>query len=711
MEGVTFAGGERFCVFRLQPERETTTVTVTGRFAAPLVGELLRVQGDWAEHPRFGRQFQAIRCQRLAPTGARGIERFLASGAVRGIRASMAARMVARFGTDTLKVIEQSPRRLLEVEGIGEKRAAMIHESYTEQSELRELMLFLETCGVSGSYAGKLYARYGFRAQEVLKENPYQLAAEVDGIGFRTADQMARALGFELNHPDRLAAGVQFALLQIAQNGHCCMPEQTLITEAARLLTVNRGEVAAAVRHEIAEVRLRTEEHGGDTLLYPVDLYRAECQVASRLLEIKQRARPLADEEGAGLWLERWGAAEGLVPAAAQRQALQAALEHGVLVLTGGPGTGKTTTIKGILALLEEAGLKILLGAPTGRAAKRLAEATGHRAMTVHRLLEAGVGEEGWSVFGRDEDNLLETDALIIDEASMMDIVLMRHLLTAVPDGCRVILTGDVDQLPAVGPGSVLKDVIRSGVIPVVRLTEVFRQAEESMIVWNAHSINRGRLPDCDRSRDFQFREEEDAGLTAQAVVALYEELRQEGFDVVREVQVLSPMHRQECGVENLNRLLQAALNPPAPGKDSLNAGSQTFRVEDKVMQIRNNYSKRVFNGDVGFIRTVEEGRLLVRYPEEDVLYDQGEHTELTLAYAMSVHKSQGSEYPVIIMPLTAGHRMMLQRSLLYTAVTRAKERVVLLGAKGALATAVGNDRTRRRYSLLAERLRQVELC
>lgn len=713
VENITFQAADgSFTVFRLKPTNENTAVAVTGNFPAPLVGEHVNVTGAWIEHSRYGRQFKAAVCRRVAPTSERGIERFLASGAVKGIGPAMAARLVKHFGVRTLEIMELYPHRLAEVEGIGSKKLEQIRKSYAEQAELKELMLFLEMNGVTGAYAARIFACYSSDSVNVLQREPYRLAEEVKGIGFRIADQIAMAVGFEREHPSRLVAGVQFALLQTGQAGHCCVPEQVLTQETAKLLALDPVEIANVVSGLIQQGKLYTEDFHGVTLIYPRYLYRAEKCVAERLLMLKQEAKLLTgvDNEAQAL-VDEWETAAGVTLAAAQREALSAALTHGVLVLTGGPGTGKTTTVKGILALLEQQGCKIVLGAPTGRAAKRLAETTGREAMTIHRLLEAGGGAEEEPMFARGEYNPLDADVVIIDETSMMDMLLMSCFLQAVPDGCRVVLVGDVDQLPAVGPGSVLKDIIRSQVVPVVRLTEVFRQAGESMIVLNAHRINRALLPECG-SADFQFREMADSETAAEAIVTLCKiELAEEGFDIWRDVQVLSPMHRQPCGVENLNRLLQAALNPPVEGKDYLQSVNQVLREGDKVMQIRNNYTKRVFNGDIGYILAIADGKVLVRYPEDDVVYEKGEHDELTLAYAMSVHKSQGSEYPVVVMPLTPGHHIMLQRNLLYTAVTRAKERVILLGTKAALNTAVTSDRTRRRYSLLAERLRGESLC
>lgn len=711
VENIVFQNDDgSFAVFKIKPNEDRSAVTVVGSMPAPLIGEQLELTGVWVEHSKFGQQFKATSCKRIAPTSVKGIERFLASGAIKGIGPAMAARIVKHFGIQTLEIIEYKSHRLVEVEGIGSKKAEVIHQAYIEQSEIRELMLFLEMNGVSGGYAGKIFAQYGSFAVSVLQENPYRLAEEVSGIGFRTADQIAMSMGLERIHPDRIAAGVNFALLQISQAGHCCVPEETLVEQTAKLLLTERNEVAARLKTLLKEERLCVEDYHGMTLIYPRHLYHAEKNTAQRLLRLKDKAKPVRDHDFDTI-VTQWESSAKLVLAASQREAVVSALAHGVLVLTGGPGTGKTTVIKGMLAVLEAQGFQIMLGAPTGRAAKRLSEATGREASTIHRLLESTGGSEGAPRFIRNEDEPLDADVMIIDEVSMMDIGLMYYFLRAVPDGCRVILVGDVDQLPAVGPGSVLKDILRSETIPMVRLTEVFRQAGESMIVQNAHRINRGLLPDYSSSPDFQFIELNSSQVVAEAIVSTCcDKLAEEGFDVWRDVQVLSPMHRQDCGVENLNKLLQQALNPEEDGQLTLSGPNQQFRLNDKVMQMRNNYHKNVFNGDIGFILELDHTKLKVGYPDNHVWYEKNELDELQLAYAMSVHKSQGSEYSVVVMPLIPGHHVMLQRNLLYTAVTRAKERVVLLGTKSALNTAIANDRTKKRYSLLAERLRGESL-
>ena len=708
IEAIIFKSPDNsFCVFRLKPDQQNTLITVTANMIAPLMGQNVCIEGSWIKHPRFGQQFKAEKMDISTPETADGIERFLASGAIDGIGPAMAKRIVNKFGKDTLQIIEKEPKKLCEVAGIGEKTAQKIFASYNEQGELREIMLWLETHGVSGTYAGRIFAEYGSFAIEIIETDPYQLARDIDGIGFLTADQIANRLGIEKNSDSRIIAGIDFSLQQIAAGGHCCVPEDVVVKKAAKLLLLDHNSVQQNLQMQLQAGNLYTEYVGGVQLIYPSYLYFAEKQVAQRLEQLNEEIVPLS-EKNANMIIADWEYNGQMRLAQKQKEAVLAVLKNGVFILTGGPGTGKTTVIKGIIAILENLGQKILLGAPTGRAAKRLAEATGKKTSTIHRLLEAnGVSKmDDDDAFGRDSDEPLEADVIIIDEVSMVDIVLMQHFLNAVPDGCRVVLVGDVDQLPAVGPGAVLKDILRSEAINSVKLDEIFRQTQESMIIYNAHAINAGRMPDCSSSDDFLFHEITNEEEAAAAIVKLCKEkLPLSGYNPLIDVQILSPMHRLPCGVSNLNKLLQAALNPPTRYKQEYKTPMNIFRVGDKVMQIKNNYEKNVFNGDIGFIRVINSEKIVIEYSDSEVDYQLAEVNQLVLAYAMSVHKSQGSEYKIVILPLTQGHFIMLQRNLLYTAVTRAKEKVILLGSKKALYTAVQNNRMQKRYTLLAERL------
>lgn len=705
VENITFSGQDEYVVFRLKTDKGL--VIVAGKVGTPLPGEDVEVSGNWTLHPKFGRQFRGEVMRRIQPATLPAIERFLASGAVKGIGPSTARRIVERFGLKSLDILEREPRHLLEVEGIGVKKLAIIVESYSAKAELRELMFFLESKGIPGAYARRIHTVYGEQSVPVIEQEPYRLADEVDGIGFRIADRIALACGVDIESFERIAAGIRYALTSISDTGHTCVPEDVLVQAAAKELGCDSYAVAQVMAQLLRQGTLAMEDAWGPTLIYPDHLYFAERKVAERLLRLRDCALALRESDVAAL-TDEFERERKIELAAAQREAVQAAVRNGILVMTGGPGTGKTTTIQAVLNVLSRLGCKIVLAAPTGRAAKRLSEATGRDALTVHRLLEATGARSGRAQFGRGEDNPIDADVVIVDEVSMMDILLMFYLLRAIPDGCRIVLVGDVDQLPAVGPGSVLKDIIRSETTPVVRLTEIFRQAGQSPIVLNAHRINRGQFPDVRSTRDFQLREVADDEEAAQMVVQICsQELPREGIDVGRDVQVLSPMHRLACGVENLNKLLQASLNPANRTKAEAVHAGRIFRLGDKVMQTRNDYDKGVFNGDIGLVADMDEEMVWVRFPDGDVPYDKSELDALAPAYAMSVHKSQGSEYPIVILTLVSGHYVMLQRNLLYTAITRAKQRVILVGSSAALGTAVANDRTRRRHSLLAERLRR----
>lgn len=709
VDTIIFASQDnRFTVLKLSPEKLSTQITVTLNGMAPLIGQLLEIEGEWVKHPKFGQQFKAMTYKTVAPTEISGIEKFLASGAINGIGPAMAKKIVAEFGEKTLEIIAKSPNELLKVPGIGKKTAEKISTSYLEQSELTEIMVWLENHGISNTYAGKIFAKYGSFAIDIMEKDIYRLFQDIEGIGFLTADKLAFNLGIQREDKRRIISGIDYALMQLCNNGHCCIPEMALVDKTAKILQVNNQIIFTILKERIDNGSLNTEIVGGETLIYPPYLYYAEKKVATRLLQLQQATEPLS-EDNLSLFIKVWEKDNQIQLAQKQKEAIKACLHHGVLVLTGGPGTGKTTVIKGILSILKAQGLKIRLAAPTGRAAKRLSETTGQKALTIHRLLEANNLAQDDNLqlgFSKDIDDQLDADVIILDEVSMVDIVLMHHFLNAVPDGCRIILVGDTDQLPAVGPGSVLKDIIRSQKVPAIRLDEIFRQAQTSMIIQNAHIINAGRLPDLRKQySDFVFYElNDDTSITQKILDLCTKDLPHEGFDVLKDVQILSPMHRFLCGVENLNLMLQEQLNPKK-NQDELKYSSQTFRVGDKVMHIRNNYQKNVFNGDIGFIQDVNNEKLTVDYFDHIVTYEKNELNELTLAYASSVHKSQGSEYKVIIIPLSTSHYIMLQRNLLYTAITRAKQKVIIIGSKKALMTAIQSNRTQKRYTLLAERL------
>lgn len=709
IEDIVFQSDDgMFTVLRLS-NRGLGNFTAVYKGIAPYLGENVELTGDWTEHSRFGRQFNCTSLRAIPPTSAEGIERFLASGALKGIGPKIAHRIVDFFGTATLEILGQTPLRLAEIKGISAKRAKEIGDAYAEMAELRELMLFLESYGISSGYATRIQAVYGNTAVNRIKANPYSLANDVDGIGFKTADRIAMAMGLDRNCKERLVAGLSYALTSGTTAGHTCIPEELLISETARVLMADKEQVQDVYKGLLADDLLRTEEVGGTRLIYPEYLYRAEVAVARRLAVLRDQVKPLARVNTESI-ISKWEQQAGFTLAEAQRKAIYASLEYGVFVLTGGPGTGKTTVVKGIMNVLEKAGCRILLAAPTGRAARRLAESAGHPAQTVHRMLECQP-TSGALVFNKNDSDPLDAEAIIVDEASMLDINLTYHLLEAVPGGCRLIFVGDVDQLPSVGPGSVLKDIIRSEKMSVVRLENVFRQAEVSSIVMNAHRINHGQPPVFTKevNSDFMLEEFTSEPMAADYVARLYAQKTQNGD--WRGVQVLSPMHKNPCGVQNLNKLIQEYVNPAAPNKAEIVTPSMTFRVGDKVMQTKNNYEKIVFNGDIGRITKIEGKNMTICYPERPegdlVTYESNDIGELQLAYAMSVHKSQGSEYPCVILLMVPSHYIMLQRNLFYTAVTRAKEKVLVVGAKNAVNTAVLNDRTRRRYSLLAERLQE----
>ena len=695
-----------YSVIKCRAKGYADLITVVGSMPEVHVGSVLTLSGEWTVNPKFGRQFTVSGFEETLPATVYGIEKYLGSGLVKGIGPKFAARIVRAFGAETLNVIEEDPDALLRVPGIGKLRVERIKKSWDEQKEIKNIMLFLQGHDVSTTHATKIYKTYGSDSIRVVKENPYRLADDIWGIGFRTADTIAEKLGVEKETAVRLRSGLLYTLNKLSDEGHCYARRDQLLKTGAELLAVEESVLPAVLDEMVRQDDVKTEmidgedSAPGETAVYLPPFWFAETGTAKRLKQIfsspaSVKVKPQGLEE-------RIRRVTGLNYDPAQMDAIRCAAGSKILILTGGPGTGKTTTTLGILTAFRQAGAKILLAAPTGRAAKRLSETTGMEARTIHRLLEFKP-PEGCQ---KNEQNPLEGDVLILDECSMIDIMLMYSLLKAVPDSMTLIFVGDVDQLPSVGAGNVLRDLIDAGVFPVVRLSKIFRQAAASRIITNAHRINRGRMPDLSNGKqsDFFFLEEEDPETAAQEIVRLVKERLPRAYGT-RDIQVLTPMQRGAVGAANLNQVLQAALNADAAG---LRRGGTDYRLHDKVMQIRNNYDKEVFNGDIGTVCRVntEDRELTVSFDGREVLYDVTELDELVLAYAATVHKSQGSEYPIVVMPVLMTHYVMLQRNLVYTGVTRAKKLMVMIGSTKALALAVRNVTVTRRNTMLKERLK-----
>ena len=672
-------------------------VTLVGNLLEVPVGSVLLCRGEWMVDKRYGSQFVAATWEETMPATVYGIEKYLGSGLVKGIGPRFARAIVQRFGTETIDIIETEIERLYEVPNIGRKRVAKIRESWEKQKDIKNVMLFLQGYGVSTAYAAKIYREYGKESIDKVRENPYRLADDIWGIGFKTADGIAAKMGYGKEDPRRCRSGILYTLGQLSDEGHVYAGEEQLVKTAGQLLEA--GETA--IRDTLAGMLQAEDLILDKDAIYLPPFYHAECGTSRRLRDLAQSTgRSLFD----GLFDPSSLTAEtGIEYDEVQLAAIRQAVTSKVMVLTGGPGTGKTTTTQGIIAALKKAGLRVLLAAPTGRAAKRMSEATGMEAKTIHRLLEYNP-QDGYK---RNDENPLEGDALIVDECSMIDILLMNNLLKAVPVGMRLVFVGDIDQLPSVGAGNVLRDIIDSQRIPVVRLVRIFRQAQKSRIVMNAHTINQGRFPDTSNGRDtdFFFMREDDPERAAETIVRLVKERLPRAYrESPDRIQVLTPMQRGVVGAANLNLLLQQALNPSGP---SLNRGGYTYRQGDRVMQQRNNYDKDVFNGDLGYIREVdtEERTLKVDFDGKWAEYDVTELDELTLAYATTIHKAQGSEYPIVVMPVLMTHFVMLQRNLIYTGITRAKKICVLIGAMKALAYAVRDMSVLKRNTSLRERL------
>jgi exodeoxyribonuclease V alpha subunit len=709
VERVTFHNEENgFAVLQVKAKGHRDLVTVVGSLPSVSAGEWLTAEGRWVQDREFGQQFKAELLQSSAPTTREGIEKYLGSGMVKGIGPVYAKKLVDKFGEQIFEVIENRSGELQSVEGIGPKRRQEIKAAWAEQKVIREIMVFLHSQGVSTSRATRIYKRYGENAVERVRANPYALAEDIHGIGFKTADEIARRIGIPFDSLLRACAGLNHVLGEAMGNGHCALPTRILREESGKLLAVQESIVDAALAKNIAESVLARETFDGEELIFLPRVQRAEAQIAEsiRALAAGGVKYPPIDFEKAVVWQQE---KTGKQLAPSQKEALREALTNRILIITGGPGVGKTTLLNAILKILRAKKVRCLLAAPTGRAAKRLGEATGLEAKTIHRLLEAQAGGQ----FGRNEANPLECDLLVVDETSMVDVPLMGKLMRALPAAAALLLVGDVDQLPSVGPGMVLRDLIDSKVAPVARLTEVFRQAAGSHIITNAHQINEGHLPEAsgnEAESDFHFIEREEPEKIVETLVEVVKHRAPAkfGLDPIRDVQVLCPMNRGSLGVRDLNLRLQNELNPVRHGEPWVEKFGWQFRMRDKVIQTQNDYDKDVFNGDIGQVVRIdaEEREVTVKFEGRDVTYGFGEMDELSLAYAITIHKSQGSEFPAVIIPVATQQYMLLQRNLIYTGVTRGKRLVALIGQRKALGIAVRNNRTESRYSALLARLR-----
>jgi exodeoxyribonuclease V alpha subunit len=727
VENIVFRNEENgYAIAHIIDNKERTTIVGVIPYLAE--GQNLILQGEWVAHPKFGKQFKVESCEEVLPSTVAGIEKYLASGIISGIGPVTARKIVEKFGEKTLDILDNDIDKLKEIEGIGEKKIDVIKESYSSQREVKNIMIFLQTYGVTANQCLKIYKKFGTVSIEVVKENPYILTETISGIGFKTADKIARSLGVEANSQFRIGSGINYIINEFCAMGNTYMPLEFLLKEARSILAVTDDNIETVLHHNALEGKFKIEIIDDKKCVFSMPFYYCELGVTKKIITLAfSEYQPINTD--VSFEIEKFESDNNIQFADSQIEAIKGAVENGIEVITGGPGTGKTTIINCITGIFEKAGMTVFMAAPTGRAAKRMSEATGREAKTIHRLLEMGFTEDESEEFIKDEASPLECDVVIIDEASMIDVMLMNSLLKAIAMGTRIIIVGDVDQLPSVGPGNVLRDIIESKCVKVVRLKHIFRQAKESMIIVNAHKINNGEMPLLnEKDKDFYFIRSEDTNEILNTVIELIDKRLPKfnnGWNKAQHIQILSPMRKGNLGVLNLNKRLQETLNPKHPDKKEKEYRDLIFRVGDKVMQIKNNYNIKwnrisgqgelegagVFNGDVGYVEDINEesNHVIVVFDEERrVVYENTFLDELDLAYAVTIHKSQGSEFPVVIIPAFMGPPLLMNKNLLYTGITRAKQMVVLVGSIKAVQFMISNNRSFERYSALRWRISDI---